>query len=111
MVISVSDSGPGIPDGEVDLIFDQFVQSSKTKTGAGGTGLGLAICRQIVNAHGGRIWAGNNEGGGACFTFTLNRHPQSPKKAWSLPLRTSANPGLPNVAEPENQPFSMDAIE
>ena len=63
--VRVSDQGVGIPEGELEAVFDKFVQSSKTKTGAGGTGLGLAICREILHAHHGRIWAENNPTGGA----------------------------------------------
>ena len=69
--ISLLDEGVGIPPDELDSIFQQFVQSSRTKTGAGGTGLGLSISREIVQAHGGRIWAENRPGGGACFCLTL----------------------------------------
>lgn len=69
--VSVSDEGLGIPEDELDAVFDKFVQSSKTKTGAGGTGLGLAICREIIHSHHGRIWANNTLDGGACFTFLL----------------------------------------
>lgn len=71
--ISVQDSGLGIPDGELETIFDKFVQSSKTKTGSGGTGLGLAICREIIYAHKGTIWAENVKNGGAKFSFVLRR--------------------------------------
>jgi signal transduction histidine kinase len=71
--VSVADRGPGIPEDELEAIFDKFIQSSKTRTGAGGTGLGLAICREIVEAHHGRIWAENRPGGGAVLTFTLPR--------------------------------------
>jgi signal transduction histidine kinase/integral membrane sensor domain MASE1 len=67
----ISDSGPGIPEAELKTIFDKFVQSSKTKTGAGGTGLGLAICEMIIQAHGGRIWAENAAPTGAVFTFDI----------------------------------------
>ncbi len=67
----VTDEGPGIPETELQTIFDEFVQSSKTKTGAGGTGLGLAICRNIVKAHRGRIWAENGKPKGAIFTFVI----------------------------------------
>jgi PAS domain S-box-containing protein len=69
--ISVRDYGVGIPEDELEVVFDKFVQSSKTKSGAGGTGLGLAICREIVHAHRGRIWAQNNPTRGACVSFLL----------------------------------------
>ena len=69
--VSVCDQGPGIPQDELEAVFDKFIQSSKTKTGAGGTGLGLAICLKIVTAHKGRIWAQNRPGGGAVFSFEI----------------------------------------
>ncbi|MCX9157847.1 PAS domain S-box protein [Niveibacterium sp. 24ML] len=69
--LAVSDQGVGIPEDELETVFDKFVQSSKTHTGAGGTGLGLAICREIVAAHGGVIFARNNPEGGARFTVRL----------------------------------------
>ncbi|MFO1320137.1 MAG: CHASE domain-containing protein [Burkholderiales bacterium] len=69
--IRVSDEGVGIPENELELIFDKFVQSSKTRSGAGGTGLGLAITREIVMAHGGTVTAANGPGGGAVFTLLL----------------------------------------
>ena len=70
--IAVADEGPGIPEEELDTIFSKFVQSSKTNTGAGGTGLGLSICREIMAAHGGAIYAANNEEQpGALFTFSF----------------------------------------
>ncbi len=71
LIVSVSDKGVGIPPDEYDLIFDKFTQSSMTKTGAGGTGLGLAICREIIDAHKGKIWVENNSTGGATFSFIL----------------------------------------
>ncbi|MBB4014747.1 PAS domain S-box protein [Niveibacterium umoris] len=69
--VRVSDQGVGIPEDELETVFDKFVQSSKTHTGAGGTGLGLAICREIIAAHGGVIFARNNPAGGACFVVRL----------------------------------------
>ncbi len=69
--LGVSDEGVGIPPDEFDAVFDKFVQSSRTRTGAGGTGLGLAICREIVEAHQGRIVARNNAAGGAEFIVDL----------------------------------------
>ncbi len=71
MSLSVSDEGVGLPPGELDAVFDKFVQSSRTRTGAGGTGLGLAICQEIVHAHRGRIMARNNAAGGAEFIVIL----------------------------------------
>ncbi len=73
--VMVKDQGVGLPEDELDAIFDKFIQSSETKTGSGGTGLGLAICRQIITDHGGRIWAENNADGGALFSFTLPCRP------------------------------------
>lgn len=69
--LDVADHGPGIPDDELEDVFGKFVQSSRTKTGAGGTGLGLAICRQIVMAHGGTICAANRPEGGAIFEVLI----------------------------------------
>ncbi|ETX07632.1 ATP-binding protein [Candidatus Entotheonella palauensis] len=71
VTVAFHDQGPGIPPEEIESIFDTFVQSSKTKTGAGGTGLGLSICREIVTAHQGRLWAENNPDGGAVFYVEL----------------------------------------
>ncbi|MFT4171600.1 MAG: PAS domain-containing protein [Rhodocyclaceae bacterium] len=67
----VSDEGVGIPEGELDAIFDKFFQSTRTRTGAGGTGLGLAICREIVAAHGGQIFARRRMLRGAEFVMRL----------------------------------------
>jgi PAS domain S-box-containing protein len=55
--LTVDDAGVGIPEDELEVVFDKFVQSSKTRTSSGGTGLGLAICRELVGAHGGSIRA------------------------------------------------------
>ena len=71
LLVNVSDQGLGIPENELKTVFDKFIQSSKTKTNAGGTGLGLAICKEIINAHNGKIWAENNPEGGSTFSFML----------------------------------------
>ena len=70
---TIIDKGPGVPEEELEAIFDQFIQSSKTKTGAGGTGLGLAICKEIIEAHKGYIWAENSPEGGALVSFVINK--------------------------------------
>jgi len=70
--LSVIDQGIGVPESERETIFDKFIQSSKTNTGAGGTGLGLPICKQIVADHrGARIWAEMNPDGGTIFCLIL----------------------------------------
>ena len=66
LVISVADSGVGLPTGEKERMFDAFFTTKPE-----GTGLGLAITRSIVNSYGGRIWATSNSGSGATFHFTL----------------------------------------
>jgi signal transduction histidine kinase len=71
VVVAIRDQGRGVPAEELETIFDKFIQSSRTKTGAGGTGLGLSICREIIAAHKGRLWAENAPEGGAVFFFAL----------------------------------------
>ncbi|WP_447968355.1 ATP-binding protein [Nitrospira sp. M1] len=74
--VTIWDAGPGIPEHELSTIFEKFVQSSMTRTGAGGTGLGLSICREIIHGHGGNIWAENHPDHGAMFHFTLPLNPR-----------------------------------
>jgi len=69
---TVSDEGVGIPEKELQTIFEPFIESSRTQTEAGGTGLGLSICKEIAHAHKGHIWAENNvNGAGAAIHFLL----------------------------------------
>jgi signal transduction histidine kinase len=79
VVVSIKDTGCGIDPEILPRLFSKFV----SKSDAGGTGLGLFICKSIVEAHGGRIWAEDNQDGkGATFTFTL------PASSSSVPLPT-----------------------
>ena len=66
LLISVSDTGVGLPPEQADQIFNAFF-STKTQ----GTGMGLSISRSIIESHGGRLWAKSNSGCGATFNFTL----------------------------------------
>ena len=71
--VEVVDQGIGIPDDELEDIFDEFIQSSKTRTQSGGTGLGLPICKEIIHLHNGRIWAESPVGDnpGSAFHFII----------------------------------------
>jgi len=81
-VVSIRDTGPGIPDEDCDRVFEKFVQSHATRTGAGGTGLGLSICREIVQLHGGTICAVPTHGRGALLKIVLPRcRPERPTSA------------------------------
>jgi PAS domain S-box-containing protein len=66
IIVSISDTGIGLPQGSTEQIFDAF-HTTKPE----GTGMGLAITRSIVESHGGRVWATANQGAGATFHFTL----------------------------------------
>lgn len=69
LLVSVSDTGPGIPSDMLDLVFERFWQvSTKDRRGLG---LGLYICKSIVETHGGRIWVESRVGEGSTFYFTI----------------------------------------
>ncbi len=72
LVVSVIDSGQGIPTSALPRIFDRFYRADPARqVTTGGSGLGLAIVRAIIEAHGGRVWAENEPGAGARINFTL----------------------------------------
>ncbi len=72
VVVSVSDTGAGIPADSLPHLFDEFYQVDRSlHRKPGGTGLGLAISKHFVTAHDGRIWVESEEGVGSMFTFTL----------------------------------------
>jgi signal transduction histidine kinase len=78
--LSVTDTGPGIPEEHQARIFEQFHQVDSTTTKVkGGTGLGLAIAKQIVEMHGGRIWVESTLGEGATFQMELPIVAENPK--------------------------------
>jgi len=73
LLFSVKDNGGGIPEDKIDNLFEKFYQVDEiTPRKYGGTGLGLAICKEIIEAHEGKIWVHNNsDGKGATFSFTV----------------------------------------
>jgi signal transduction histidine kinase len=70
LLVSVSDSGPGLPAGESERIFEAFFTTKPQ-----GSGMGLSISRRIIEAHGGRLWASANPRRGATFQFSLPTAP------------------------------------
>jgi PAS domain S-box-containing protein len=76
LLVRVADKGPGIPLEDLQRVFERFWHG--TGKANEGTGLGLAICKEIVEAHGGRIWAQSTPGVGSNFCFTLPAVPDSP---------------------------------
>jgi two-component system sensor histidine kinase KdpD len=81
VVVSVKDHGPGLPEGDSELLFNKFFRGQGSfvseETSVGGTGLGLSIAKGIVEAHGGDIWAENCPEGGAVFSFSLPLSPEA----------------------------------
>jgi two-component system sensor histidine kinase/response regulator len=89
----VKDTGVGIPQEKLELIFDSFSQADLSTTRQfGGTGLGLTISRNLVEMMGGRIWAESQLGKGSCFHFTVRL---------GTPLESAVHPAIsPAASEP-----------
>jgi signal transduction histidine kinase len=71
IILTVDDSGPGIPTADQPYLFDKFFRASNTSEDLPGTGLGLSIVKSIVDSHDGRIWVDSNLGEGTTFTVVL----------------------------------------
>ncbi|WP_414858901.1 sensor histidine kinase [Paenibacillus sp. Soil787] len=74
LVIRVTDSGVGISEEDLPHIFERFYKVSKSRSTSGGSGLGLAIAKEIVQYHGGQIWAESRLGKGCSISFSLPVH-------------------------------------
>ena len=99
--VTIRDEGPGIPPDHLVRIFERFSQVDSTDTrGTGGSGLGLAISKEIVEHHGGRIWAESERGKGASFHYTLplldrdTPESGSPEESAADGLRSDASPRM-----------------
>jgi two-component system phosphate regulon sensor histidine kinase PhoR len=74
VLLTVADHGPGVPEADLERVFERFYRVDKSRTSdPGGTGLGLSIVRHLVELHGGRVRADNRREGGAVFTISLPR--------------------------------------
>ena len=111
--MSVRDHGPGLPDASPERLFDRFWRAEGGRErGKAGAGLGLSIVGTVVDAHGGRVSAGNAEGGGALFTVVLPKAPPpAPARAASTPdaARAERSPQAhappPSVECPKTRAF------
>lgn len=80
--VSIADEGLGVPDEDLANVFDRFFRVDKARSREmGGTGLGLAIAREVIEAHGGRIWAERNKSKGTIIKFTLP-YSDLPEDGW-----------------------------
>ncbi|WP_430079077.1 sensor histidine kinase [Paenibacillus ferrarius] len=74
LLIRVTDTGVGISEEDLPHIFERFYKVSKSRSNSGGSGLGLAIAKEIVQYHGGQIWAESRLGKGCSISFSLPLH-------------------------------------
>lgn len=109
ILVSVQDTGPGIPADRQERIFERFAQAdASTARRFGGTGLGLAISRQLVELMGGRLWLESEVGRGTTFHFTLRCPPA--KSDAALRPTADARP-LTAVADERAQPESNEPAD
>ena len=101
-IVSIHNTGTEIPAVEQERLFEKFYRSPQTRGRVAGTGLGLAIAREIIEAHGGRLWVESEPGIGVRFSFTLpfskapgSTPPMEPRKTVAAPIesRTTPPPG------------------
>jgi signal transduction histidine kinase len=96
--LSVRDFGPGIPESRLTKLFQPYytTKSGPDETGKGGTGLGLYACRQIIEAHRGRIRVESTVGQGTCFTIKLPVAVAAPVPTPTVAIPTANNPLTPS---------------
>lgn len=98
--VTVADSGPGIPDGQLESVFDRFEGAGPQRDSAHNFGLGLSIVRAIAEAHGGRVTAARGPAGGAAVTIWLPLQPvagtvQAEETSSASAVPHPVGPGVP----------------
>ena len=83
VIFSVIDEGPGISEADADRVFVEGVSIASASRSS--SGLGLTICRELVEAHGGRIWVETKRQSGCCVSFSIPRSPESDEANASEP--------------------------
>jgi signal transduction histidine kinase len=89
IVVSVQDTGQGIAPEDRELVFEAFKQTSTGLRQAGGTGLGLPISKNLIEAHGGRIWLESELGKGSTFFISIPVKSQQLVPLFSAPERST----------------------
>lgn len=104
--VSVEDQGEGVPEKDIEAIFEKFRQASgpRNPDAPKGTGLGLPICREIVSHYGGDIWAESMPGRGSTFHFTLPATPLPARRSLDGPVKNAVPRALPDPTTPETPP-------
>ncbi len=105
IVISVTDTGVGIPPEDLQRIFEPFTKIDRSAKHQGGTGLGLTISKRFVELHGGRMWVESVPGRGSTFAFTLPLVPPPPDAPMQGTLRQVRRQELGAVAVVERNPI------
>jgi K+-sensing histidine kinase KdpD len=102
--VEVADTGPGVPAGQEEAIFDKFNRAGATESGMG---VGLTICRGILTAHDGRIWCEKRRDGGASFRFVLPREEGSEPTNPLPELKSESSNGssYSSGGRPEGEPL------
>lgn len=109
IIVSVTDTGSGIPEDKLSTIFEEFTQADGgSEKSYQGTGLGLAICRKLIEMHGGRIWVESTIGVGSTFSFSLPMLGIHPLDTLLI-LKTPTTKG-PNVLVVDDDEAAVDTI-
>lgn len=115
LIVTVADTGPGIPDEDLDRIFEPFRQlDSPGHARQSGTGLGLGISKKLVELHGGRMWVQSAAGSGAAFSFSLPlstvEEPVGSASRWFSPHQVDPFAGRTHTRKADPPPITRRVL-